>query len=111
MQKNDECTKGEKTGLTRDELAFYDALACNESARELMGDKILMQIAKELTVSIRKNLSVDWSVRESVRSKMRMTIKRLLRKYKYPPDKTPEAVQIVMEQTEKMCEYESRAWA
>lgn len=100
--------RGESTGLSADELAFYDALAENESAREVMGDEILMQIARELTESIRKNISVDWAIRESVQAKMKMTIKRLLKKYGYPPDKTPKAVEVVMEQTKLMCEHESR---
>jgi len=71
-----------------------------------MGDDILMQIAKELTASIKKNISVDWSIRESVQAKMKMTIKRLLKKYGYPPDKTASAVNVVMEQTMLMCKYE-----
>lgn len=100
--------RGESTGLTPDELAFYDALAENQSAREVMGDEILMQIAKDLTISIKKNISVDWAIRESVQAKMKMTIKRLLKKYGYPPDKTATAVDIVMEQTKLMCQNESR---
>lgn len=99
--------RGEKTGLTPDELAFYDALAENESAREVMGDEILMQIARDLTTSIKNNISVDWAIRESVQAKMKMTIKRLLKKYGYPPDKTAKAVDIVMEQTKLMCQNES----
>ncbi len=94
--------RGESTGLTPDELAFYDALAENESAREVMGDEILIQIARDLTVSIKNNISVDWAIRESVQAKMKMTIKRLLKKYDYPPDKTPQAVDIVMEQAKLM---------
>ncbi len=100
--------RGEHTGLTSDELAFYDALAENESAREVMGDEILMQIARDLTTAIKNNISVDWAIRESVQARMKMTIKRLLKKYGYPPDKTPQAVDIVMEQTKLMCENESR---
>lgn len=100
--------RGESTGLTTDELAFYDALSENESAREVMGDEILKQIARDLTKSIKKNISVDWSIRESVQAKMKMTIKRLLKKYGYPPDKTAKAVDIVMEQTKLMCENENR---
>jgi len=98
--------RGESTGLTPDELAFYDALAENESAREVMGDEILVQIAKDLTTSIKNNISVDWAIRESVQAKMKMTIKRLLKKYGYPPDKTAKAVGIVMEQTKLMCQNE-----
>ena len=99
--------RGENTGLTPDELAFYDALSDNESARDLMGDDILKQIARDLTKSIKNNISIDWSIRESVQAKMRMIIKRLLKKYGYPPDKTPVAVEIIMEQTQLMCKNES----
>jgi type I restriction enzyme, R subunit len=87
------------TGLSDDELAFYDALAENESAKEVMGDEILKQIARELTDSIHKNIRIDWAIRKSVQVKMKMIIKRLLKKYGYPPDKTPAAVETVMEQT------------
>lgn len=100
--------RGESTGLTPDELAFYDALADNESAREIMGEDILKQIARDLTLSIKNNISVDWAIRESVQAKMKMTIKRLLKKYGYPPDQTTKAVDIVMEQTKLMCQNESR---
>ncbi|WP_315080573.1 type I restriction endonuclease subunit R [uncultured Clostridium sp.] len=98
--------RGESTGLTPDELAFYDALSDNESAREIMGEDILKQIARDLTVSIKRSISVDWAIRESVQAKMKMTIKRLLKKYGYPPDKTMKAVDIVMEQTKLMCSNE-----
>jgi len=98
--------RGESTGLTPDELAFYDALADNESAREIMGEDILKQIARDLTQSIKNNISVDWAIRESVQAKMKMTIKRLLKKYGYPPDKTAKAVDTVMEQTKLMCQNE-----
>ena len=107
-QINDAEKRGESTGLTSDELAFYDALADNESAREIMGDDNLKQIARDLTQSIKSNISVDWAIRESVQAKMKMTIKRLLKKYGYPPDKTEKAVDIVMEQTKLMCQNESR---
>lgn len=99
--------RGESTGLTPDELAFYDALADNESAKEIMGEDILKQIARDLTVAIKNNISVDWAIRESVQAKMKMTVKRLLKKYGYPPDKTAKAVDIVMEQTKLMCKNES----
>lgn len=99
--------RGENTGLTSDEIAFYDALADNESAKEVMGDEILKQIARDLTDSIKKSMSVDWSIRASVQAKMKMVIKRLLKKYGYPPDKTDKAVETVMEQAKLMCENES----
>lgn len=104
---NEAHKRGENTGLTEDELAFYDALAENESAKEVMGDNILKQIARDLTEAIRKNLSIDWSIRASVQAKMKMIIKRLLKRYGYPPDKTPKAVEIVMEQAKLMCQNES----
>ena len=75
---NEAHKRGENTGLTEDELAFYDALAENESAKEVMGDDILKQIARDLTEAISKNLSIDWSIRASVQAKMKMIIKRLL---------------------------------
>ena len=99
--------RGESTGLTPDELAFYDALAENESARDVMEDAVLKQIARELTSAIKNNISVDWAIRESVQAKMRMTIKKLLKKYGYPPDKSAKAVEIVMEQTKLMSQYET----
>ena len=107
-QINEAEKRGESTGLTPDELAFYDALADNESAREIMGEEILKQIARDLTVSIKNNISVDWAIRESVQAKMKMIIKRLLKKYGYPPDQSAKAVDIVMEQTKLMCLNESK---
>lgn len=98
--------RGNATGLTDDELAFYDALSDNDSAKVLMEDDILKQIARDLTKSIKKDISIDWSIRENVQARMRMTIKKLLKKYGYPPDKTPHAVDIIMEQTKLMCENE-----
>lgn len=93
-------------GLSDEELAFYDALADNESARSLMSDVTLQQIARELTQAIRANLTVDWAIRSSVQAKMRTTVKKLLKKYKYPPDQTTYAVNVVIEQAKLMCENE-----
>ena len=98
--------RGEKLGLSDDELAFYDAISSNESARDFYENDVLKQFAKELTISIKNNIKVDWDVRESVRAQMRITVKRLLRKYKYPPDKQATAVDLIIEQAEKMCESE-----
>lgn len=98
--------RGEELGLSDDELAFYDAISVNESAKEFYENDVLKQIAKELTISIKNNMKVDWDVRESVRAQMRITVKRLLRKYKYPPDKQADAVTLIIEQAEKMCENE-----
>lgn len=88
----------EELGLSDDELAFYDAISENESAKEFYENDVLKQIAKELTISIKSNMKVDWDVRESVRAQMRITVKRLLRKYKYPPNKQGDAVTLIIEQ-------------
>ncbi len=94
--------RGEELGLNADELAFYDALANNEEAVREMGDDILKKIAHELAENLRQNISVDWSVRDSVRAKLRLMVKRILRKYKYPPDRQEAAVQLVLEQAETL---------
>lgn len=78
--------RGDALGLNDDELAFYDALANNEASVRELGDETLAKIAHELTESLRQNVSVDWSSRDSVRAKFRLMVKRILRKYKYPPD-------------------------
>ncbi|MCX6750125.1 MAG: DUF3387 domain-containing protein, partial [Candidatus Pacearchaeota archaeon] len=90
--------RGEKLNLSEDELAFYDALANNESAIEVLGDETLKKIARELTVLIRKNTTIDWTLRDSVKANLRVIVKRLLRKYGYPPDKQEEATKLVLEQ-------------
>jgi type I restriction enzyme R subunit len=77
--------RGDALGLNDDELAFYDTLANNEASVRELGDEILAKIAHELTASLRANVSVDWSSRESVRAKLRILVRRILRKYKYPP--------------------------
>ncbi|MGY4831493.1 type I restriction endonuclease subunit R [Sphaerotilaceae bacterium SBD11-9] len=99
--------RGDALGLTEDEVRFYDALADNESAVRELTDETLKKIAHELTESLRKNLSVDWSQRESVQAKLRLLVKRILRKYKYPPDKQDAAVEQVLEQAKALAE----AWA
>ena len=97
--------RNEDLGLNPDEIAFYDALAENPEVLRVMGDDILKKLASELTEKLRKNTSVDWQVRESVRAKMRLLIKRLLRKYKYPPDGQDEAVARVVEQAEALADF------
>lgn len=87
-------------GLTEDEVAFYDALEVNDSAVRVMGDNALKAIARELADTVRKNASIDWSVREQVRANLRRLVKRVLRKYGYPPDKQEKAAQVVLEQAE-----------
>jgi type I restriction enzyme, R subunit len=88
--------------LNTDELAFYDAVASNESAVDIQGEDILAQIARELVGVMRRDIKTDWTVRDDVRAKLRSSIKRLLVKYKYPPDKQPEAIRLVIEQMESM---------
>ncbi|MDO4233046.1 MAG: type I restriction endonuclease subunit R, partial [Lautropia sp.] len=94
--------RGEESGLSDEEIAFYDALAENESAVQMMGDDKLKLIAHELLTSLRENVSVDWANRESARARMRVLVKRILRKYGYPPDLQDKAVQTVLQQAEAL---------
>lgn len=96
--------RGEELGLSEDEVRFYDALADNESAVRELGDETLKKIAHELTESLRQNVTVDWSQRESVRARLRLMVKRILRKYKYPPDMQEAAVALVLQQAEALGE-------
>ena len=102
-------TRGEELGLSEDEVRFYDALADNESALRELSDETLKKIAHELTENLRQNLSVDWSERESVRAKLRLMVKRILRKYKYPPDQQEGAVELVLQQAKALGEAWSAA--
>ncbi|RRU75908.1 type I restriction endonuclease subunit R [Stutzerimonas xanthomarina] len=95
--------RGDELGLNDDELAFYDALANNEASVRELGDEILAKIAHELTAGLRQNVTVDWSNRDSVRAKLRLMVKRILRKYKYPPDQQEGAAQLILEQAEMLC--------
>ena len=95
---------GEKLGLKKEELAFYEALAQNQSARELMGDEVLSKLAKEITDTLRRSVTIDWQYKEGVRAKMRILVKRALQRYKYPPDKQEEAVSYVIKQAEEITE-------
>jgi type I restriction enzyme R subunit len=88
--------------LSADELAFYDAVSTNQSAVELQGEDVLAQIARELVEVMRRDIKTDWTVRDDVRAKLRSSIKRLLVKHKYPPDRQPEAIKLVIEQMETM---------
>ncbi|MGV6816914.1 MAG: type I restriction endonuclease subunit R [Thiotrichales bacterium] len=99
----------EALGLNPDELAFYDALANNESAVRELGDDTLKKIAHEITEKLRKSTTVDWQVRESVRAKLRNLVRITLRRYKYPPDKTNEAIDLVLRQAEVLSDAWSRA--
>jgi type I restriction enzyme R subunit len=99
--------RGEALNLTEDELAFYDALETNDSAVKILGDETLKKIARELVETVRKNVTIDWTIRENVRAHLRVIVKRILRKYGYPPDKQEKATQTVLEQAEVL----SEGWA
>jgi type I restriction enzyme R subunit len=101
------CERGEESGLSDEEIALYVALAENESAREAMGEPQLRVIAHELVGNIRRNVTVDWTHMETARSRMRVLVKRILRKYGYPPDLQDAAVQTVLQQAEAL----SAEWA
>lgn len=96
-------TREEELGLSKDEIAFYDALIDDEAVKEFMTDETLKKIAHELTNAIRRNISIDWSIKKSAQAGMRKIIKRLLKKYDYPPDKAKKALETVLRQAELMC--------
>jgi type I restriction enzyme R subunit len=98
--------RGEDLKLNEDELAFYDALEVNDSAVKVLGEPTLIKIARELVETVRKNVTIDWTVRENVRAQLRVIVKRILRKYGYPPDKQEKATQTVLEQAEVL----SQGW-
>jgi type I restriction enzyme R subunit len=89
--------------LTEDETAFYDALETNDSAVKALGDQNLRFIAQELVKTIRENVTIDWTEKQSVRARLRVMVKRVLRKYGYPPDKQEKATQTVLQQAELLC--------
>jgi type I restriction enzyme, R subunit len=99
--------RGEALHLNEDELAFYDALEVNDSAVKVLGEPTLVNIARELVETVKKNVTIDWTVRENVRAHLRVIVKRILRKYGYPPDKQEKATQTVLEQAEVL----SQGWA
>ncbi|MCY3929817.1 MAG: type I restriction endonuclease subunit R [Acidobacteria bacterium] len=94
--------RGEALGLSDDELAFYDALETNDSAVQVLGDEKLRDIARELVETVRKNVKIDWTLRENVRANLRRLVKRILRRHGYPPDKQEKATRTVLEQTEAL---------
>jgi len=99
--------RGESLGLSDEELAFYDALEVNDSAVKVLGEPTLTKIARELVEAVRRNVTIDWTIRENVRAQLRVIVKRILRKYGYPPDKQEKATQTVLEQAEVL----SAEWA
>ena len=92
--------RGVELGLSEDEIAFYDALETNDSAVNVLGDQVLRTIARELVETVRHNVTIDWTLRETVRARLRVLVKRVLRKYGYPPDKQEKATRTVLEQAE-----------
>ena len=99
--------RGERLGLSEDELAFYDALETNDSAVQVLGDETLRAIARQLVETVRGNVTIDWTLRENVRAHLRVLVRRILRKHGYPPDKQEKATQTVLEQAEVL----SEGWA
>ena len=99
--------RGEELGLSEDELAFYDALETNDSAVQVLGDETLRDIARELVEIVRRNVTIDWTLRENVRANLRRLVRRILRKHGYPPDKQEKATRTVLEQAEAL----SAGWA
>jgi type I restriction enzyme R subunit len=95
--------RGQDLGLNDDEIAFYDALAANESAVKAMGSPELRVIAAELVTQVRKSVTIDWTLRESARAKIRVLVKRILKKHGYPPDLQEEATNTVLAQAELLC--------
>jgi len=95
--------RGVDLGLNDDEVAFYNALAANNSAIEVMGKDNLKVIATELVTQFRKSVTIDWTLRESARAKIKVLVKRILRKHGYPPDLQDEATKLVLQQAELLC--------
>ena len=96
--------RGENFGLNDDEIAFYDALEVNDSAVQLLGEDTLKMIAQELVNSVKRSVSVDWMKRENARAQIRVMVKRILRKYGYPPDMQAKATELVLEQATVLCQ-------
>ena len=95
--------RGESLNLSEEEIAFYDALEINDSAVAVLGDDILRHIAQDLVKTIRNSITIDWAIRENVRARMRLEIKKILKRYGYPPDKQEKAIDLVLEQAELVC--------
>ena len=106
-QMREEAAKGNELGLSEDEVAFYDALEVNDSAVKVLGEPTLKSIARELVDTVRRNTTIDWTVRENIRAHLRVLVKRILRKYGYPPDRQEKATLTVLEQAEAL----SANWA
>lgn len=101
--------EGERLGLTKDEVAFYNALEANDSAVMVMGDDQLKEIAREITDKVRANATIDWTIRESARARLMVIVKRTLTKWGYPPDKQAKAIETVLKQAELMADFFTKA--
>lgn len=108
-EMNEANRRGIDLGLTKDELAFYDALGTDDVAVKLMGDETLRAIAQDVAKSVLSNMTIDWSVREQAKASMRKSIKRLLTKHGYPPDKKENATKLIIEQAEEICKMNAEA--
>lgn len=97
--------RGEKLGLNKDELAFYDAVANNESAKDLLGDEVLLKLARVLVERVKSNASIDWTMKESVKKRLKVIVKRTLRQYGYPPDLQKLATETVLHQAETLADF------
>src|SRR5207247_7988074 len=95
--------RGKDLGLTDDEVAFYDALEVNDCAVKVLGEPTLKDIPRELVAHVRKSVTIDWTLRESAQAQIRVLVRRILRKYGYPPDKQEKATQTVLEQAKLLC--------
>ena len=103
LNMSEDAAYAESMGLSSDELAFFDALNNNSSAKDL-GDETLKMIAKEITEKLRKSTTVDWQKRESIRASLRIIVRRTLQKYGYPPDKAEDAVSLILSQAEVLAD-------
>lgn len=108
-EMNEANNRGVCLGLTKDELAFYDALGTDDAAVKMMGDDTLRNIAMDVARAVENNRTVDWNIRDQAKAKMRMSIKRLLTKYGYPPDKKEDATKLIIEQAEEICKMQVEA--
>jgi len=99
----EEQKRNTELNLSEEEIAFYDALADNESAKQVLGDKTLQVMARELVDMVRKNVTIDWTLRDSVQAKLRVMVKHILKKYGYPPDKQEKATITVLDQAKLLC--------
>ena len=104
-QIKDADTRGDNLGLTEYELAFYDAISQNQSAKDVLGDEILRELAVYLVETVKNNATIDWTIKESVKAKLKVMVKRALRKFGYPPDQQKLATDTVLKQAELLADF------